>query len=46
MTDPETLQAIEKEIAAQFRRHIQSTGLHVTLVNVNMGKAASRQAGH
>ena len=39
MTDPGTLAAIEKEIADQFRKHIESTGLHVTLVNVNMGKA-------
>src|SRR5215471_3554878 len=39
MTDPATLQAIEAEIAAQFRKHIQSTGLHVNLLNVNMGKA-------
>ena len=39
MTDPATLASIEKEIAEQFRKHIESTGLHVTLVNVNMGKA-------
>ncbi len=39
MTDPPTLAAIEKEIADQFRKHIESTGLHVTLLNVNMGKA-------
>jgi regulator of protease activity HflC (stomatin/prohibitin superfamily) len=39
MTDPQTLLAIENEIAAQFRKHIQSTGLHVQLLNVNMGKA-------
>ena len=39
MTDPATLASIEKEIAEQFRKHIASTGLHVTLVNVNMGKA-------
>jgi len=39
MTDPATLQAIEAEIAAQFRKHIQNTGLHVNLLNVNMGKA-------
>lgn len=39
MTDPATLAAIEGEIATQFRKHIDSTGLHVTLVNVNMGKA-------
>jgi regulator of protease activity HflC (stomatin/prohibitin superfamily) len=39
MTDPATLQAIESEIAAQFRKHIQNTGLPVTLLNVNMGKA-------
>jgi regulator of protease activity HflC (stomatin/prohibitin superfamily) len=39
MTDPPTLAAIESEIAVQFRKHIESTGLHVTLINVNMGKA-------
>jgi regulator of protease activity HflC (stomatin/prohibitin superfamily) len=39
MTDPATLAAIEKEIAEQFRKHIASTGLHVDLLNVNMGKA-------
>lgn len=39
MTDPDTLLKIEKEIADQFRKHIESTGLHVTLLNVNMGKA-------
>ena len=39
MTDPQTLLAIENEIATQFRKHIESTGLHVQLLNVNMGKA-------
>jgi len=39
MTDPGTLAAIEAEIAEHFRKHIESTGLHVTLINVNMGKA-------
>lgn len=39
MTDQRTLQSIETDIADQFRKHITSTGLHVTLVNVNMGKA-------
>ena len=39
MTDPDTLASIEKEIATQFRKHILSTGLHVDLLNVNMGKA-------
>ena len=39
MTDPETLASIEQEIAAQFREHIDRTGLHVSLINVNMGKA-------
>ena len=39
MTDPATLASIEKEIAEQFRAHITKTGLHVTLINVNMGKA-------
>lgn len=39
MTDPATLNSIETEIAAQFRKHIETTGLHVNLINVNMGKA-------
>ncbi len=39
MIDPPTLQSIEGEIAAQFRKHIEATKLHVVLVNVNMGKA-------
>lgn len=39
MTDPETLASIEKEISKQFRAHIAQTGLHVDLLNVNMGKA-------
>ena len=39
MTDPPTLASIEAEIAQQFRKHIESTGLHVALLNVNMGKA-------
>src|SRR5215831_7257802 len=39
MTDPATLQSIESEIAEQFRKHVESTGLHVNLINVNMGKA-------
>lgn len=39
MTDQATLSSIETEIATQFRKHIESTGLHVTLLNVNMGKA-------
>jgi regulator of protease activity HflC (stomatin/prohibitin superfamily) len=39
MTDPPTLASIEAEIAAQFRKHIETTGLRVTLINVNMGKA-------
>lgn len=39
MTDPATLASIEKEIADQFRKHIEKTGLHVSLLNVNMGKA-------
>lgn len=39
MTDPNTLAKIETEIAEQFRKHIASTGLHVDLLNVNMGKA-------
>lgn len=39
MTDPATLASIENEIAEQFRKHIEKTGLHVSLLNVNMGKA-------
>ena len=39
MTDPLVLSAIEKEISSQFTAHIKTTGLHVDLVNVNMGKA-------
>lgn len=39
MIDPTTLASIEADIATQFRKHIASTGLHVTLLNVNMGKA-------
>jgi hypothetical protein len=44
MTDPTTLATIEKEIAEQFRAHITSTGLHVALINVNMGKALPESA--
>jgi regulator of protease activity HflC (stomatin/prohibitin superfamily) len=39
MTDPQTLASIEGEISKQFRAHIAKTGLHVDLLNVNMGKA-------
>lgn len=39
MTDPSTLSSIEQEIADKFKKHITSTGLHVSLINVNMGKA-------
>lgn len=39
MIDQQTLADIEKEIGEKFRKHIESTGLHVTLINVNMGKA-------
>lgn len=39
MTDQETLQKIESEIEHRFRGHIETTGLHVSLLNVNMGKA-------
>lgn len=39
MTDPDTLHKIETEIAKQFNAHIAVTGLHVKLLNVNMGKA-------
>jgi hypothetical protein len=39
MTDPATLQSIEGEVTAKFKKHIEKTGLHVTLINVNMGKA-------
>lgn len=43
MIDPATLLKIETEIAAQFRAHIETTGLHVKLLNVNMGKALPDQ---
>lgn len=39
MTDPSTLQEIESQVTEKFNKHIQSTGLSVTLINVNMGKA-------
>jgi len=39
MVDPPTLLSIESEIAEKFRKHIESTGMHVSLINVNMGKA-------
>lgn len=39
MTDPNTLAAIEKDIAARFTAHIKQTGLHVNLITVQMGKA-------
>ena len=39
MIDPPTLEAIETEIAEKFRKHIETTGMHVVLINVNMGKA-------
>jgi regulator of protease activity HflC (stomatin/prohibitin superfamily) len=39
MIDPPTLAKIESEVADQFRKHIATIGLKVTLVNVNMGKA-------
>lgn len=39
MTSPKTLETVEKEIARQFRAHIATTGMKVTLINVNMGKA-------
>ena len=39
MTDQATLKMIEDEISKRFRAHIESTGLHVKLINVNMGKA-------
>jgi regulator of protease activity HflC (stomatin/prohibitin superfamily) len=39
MIEPKTLADIETDIAAQFRKHIDATGLHVALINVNMGKA-------
>ena len=44
MTDPDTLAAIEAEIAARFRDHIKASGLHVDLLNVNMGKALPEPA--
>lgn len=39
MIDHKTLTNIESEISQQFKAHIEKTGLPVTLVNVNMGKA-------
>lgn len=39
MTDPATLNKIESEVSEKFKAHIKSTGLHVQLLNVNMGKA-------
>lgn len=39
MTDPLTLQKIEGDVTSQFKAHILKTGLRVTLINVNMGKA-------
>lgn len=44
MIDQKTLADIEKEIAEQFRRHIETTKLHVSLINVNMGKALPDEA--
>lgn len=44
MTDPKTLSDIEAEIAERLRSHIKSTGLHVQLINVNMGKALPNPA--
>jgi len=38
MTDQQTLGEIESKIADRFRAHIKTTGLHVDLINVNMGK--------
>lgn len=39
MTDPVALQKIEADVAARFSAHITTTGMHVKLLNVNMGKA-------
>lgn len=39
MTGQTTLELIEGQIAMKFREHIATTGLHVRLLNVNMGKA-------
>lgn len=44
MTDPETLSKIEAEIGERFVKHIAATGLHVSLLNVNMGKALPNQS--
>lgn len=44
MTDSVSLQQIEADIAARFRQHIESSGLHVDLKNVNMGKALPEPA--
>ena len=44
MTDPQTLVAIEAAISERFREHIKASGLHVDLLNVNMGKALPEPA--
>jgi regulator of protease activity HflC (stomatin/prohibitin superfamily) len=44
MTDPPTLTTIENEISDEFRKHIKSTGLHVDLINVNMGRVLPNEA--
>lgn len=44
MTDQATLQKVEVEVAKRFDAHIKATGLHVKLLNVNMGKALPDQA--
>ena len=44
MTNQATLREIEDKIAERFRAHIKSTGLHVDLINVNMGKALPEPA--
>lgn len=39
MTDQLTLLAIESEVTKKFKSYIEKTGLHVKLLNVNMGRA-------
>lgn len=39
MTKPQTLADIERLVAERFKAHITSTGMKVTLLQVNMGKA-------
>lgn len=44
MISQATLKEIEDKIAERFRAHIKTTGLDVSLINVNMGKALPDKA--